>query len=160
MTNAFTTGHIVTAAEYDADVSRLGAWASGTKTANVTTTGTTYGTGADLLASTISFTADGVSNYLIRAKAYYWSHTVAGTQMIAALNLDAAQSISIGTATCSTASGFVPFNFEGVLVTPSSGSHTVNIRVWGAAAGTVTVGAGTGTGLGGQTPILVAVAVI
>jgi hypothetical protein len=126
--------------------------ASGTRTSSVTTSGTTFATGADLLASTLSFTADGVSNYLILVNAPTWNNSVAGT-MFLELNLDGVETGVIASSSSGAAS--TALTAKGVLITPAAGSHTVNIRLH-TTAGTASVQGGSGGG-GNYFPILVAI---
>lgn len=158
MSNSFTTGHIVTAAEYDADVSRFAAWASGKKTSSVTSSGTTFAAGTDLLASALSFTADGTSDYLIRVRGVSWfNNSATGTNQLR-INLDGADDGFICTWSVPAANAALPLVAEAVIPAPSAGAHTVNARLT-VAAGTATINAGAG-GAGANAPILVAVAVI
>lgn len=159
MSNNFTTGHIVTAAEYDADVSRLGAWTSGINTAAVTTTGTTFAAGADLLVSALSITADGTSRYLVRVRASTWTNSVTTAASQIRLNIDGADGGIIAAYTPATASNLMGLCAEGVTGVLSAGSHTINVRLMVTAASTGTVNAGLG-GAAANLPLLVAVAVI
>ena len=160
MPNTFTTGHVVTASEYDADVSRLGAWVVSTRTTNVTTTGTSWAAGADLLASALTITADGASRYLVRVRAPSWSNSVSGVSNNLSLNIDSAdQGIMAYWVSPAAGGNGSALCVEGVTAVLSSGSHTINVRFWvgGASTGTVFAGAG---GAATNTPLLVAVAVI
>lgn len=130
----------------------------GTKTSSVSTSGTTFSGGADLLASVLSFTADGTSDYLVVGSGVGWANGTSGNGMQARLNLDSAdggiiQEIDIGTA---LAADGLPFSPRGIILAPSAGSHTVNIRVNAVAGGTVTVAAGVG-GAGTNGPIVVTI---
>jgi hypothetical protein len=128
--------------------------AFGTKASSVTTTGTTFAAGADLLAAALSFTADGISSYVMRASSSGLSTSAAaGTALNISINLDGADA-GIYVNVNEPVTGYtVPFAGEGVF-TPAAGAHTLNARVSGGAAGTITVQGGAG-GAGVRTPIIV-----
>lgn len=115
---------------------------SGTKTSNVTTTGTTFATAASLLSSPLSFTADGTSSYLVRVNARAWFNSGAGNLNILYISLDSSQNATIATYSTPTANYESPLSVAGLLVTPSAGTHTINARF--------AVNAGTGTIYGGS----------
>lgn len=132
--------------------------ASGTNASTVATTGTTFGTGADLLASPLTFTADGKTDYLLRVSAVGWSINAGTNWLYMHANLDGADAGLIAQEWSDTATGFHRLFVGGVLLKPSSGSHTVNARVRTGGAYTLTVTGGAG-GVGASTPIFVSLEV-
>lgn len=120
-----------------------------TRTTSVSTSGTTYGTGADLLASAISFTADGTSDYAVTMSCPSFHVTGA---VAFALTIDGSQSSSIASPSSANTGGYT---VRGIISAPSAGTHTVNIRMW-TSANTATATAGVG-GSGTDGPILVTV---
>lgn len=124
----------------------------GTRAANVSTVGTTFAGGADLLAAAISFTADGVSDYLVTVICAQAQTGGAANAATAAIVLDGAQNATI---LGSTFSNGQPVYAAG-LVTPPAGVHTINVRIWSGGAWTTTFAAGAG-GAAGVTPIIIGV---
>ena len=113
-----------------------------TRTANVATAGTTFGTGADLLASDISFTANGSLSYIVRVSAASWQNTLSGGANFLYLKYDGAQAGEMAVINCPGVSFNVPFAVAPLyLITPAAGTHTVNLRL--------VVNSGTGTVVGG-----------
>jgi len=125
--------------------------ARGFRTANVSTVGTTFATGADLLASPLSFTADGTSSYLVHVAAELWLNGVGGSVNFLRLNLDGADAGILLASTCDVANANYPCQAAGVL-TPAAGPHTMNVRL--------TVSASTGTVAGSTGGANVAVPII
>jgi hypothetical protein len=110
--------------------------ATGVITGNVTTTGTTFGTGTDVLASALTFVADGASNYLVTLYAIAWSEDSSNSVLLH-LNLDAVDA-GLCTGASLPGAGFDMVGFASAyLPAPSAGTHTVNLRML--------VSAGTGT---------------
>ncbi len=110
-----------------------GVVAYGTQSSTVSTAGTSYAAGADVLSSAISFTADGVSSYGVFINGPGQSNTTAGTNSNdLAVTLDGAQSVFMGLCTVvhGTGAPTMPVSGVGVLAAPSAGSHTVNVRLW------------------------------
>jgi hypothetical protein len=130
--------------------------AFGTNPNTVSTAGTTFGTGANLLPANITFTADGVSSYVVQALAGAWYSTTGTASVNLSLVLDGAQSVFMGSAYVPANQAPVPFAYQGV-VTPAQGSHTVNVRLY-CSAGTAKVLAL--TDFSAATPILVTVALL
>jgi hypothetical protein len=130
--------------------------AQGTKTANVATTGTTFATGADVLAAPLSFTADGSSNYVIRVEATDWFAAPAGVLNVN-LNLDGADAGGISVASPGTGVA-ASLGASTILLSPSAGTHTVNARLFvtSGSGSTGTIEGGSG-GAGAKRPILVSI---
>lgn len=105
-----------------------------TRNSNVTTTGTTFAAGTDLLASPIEFTATGSNSYILRVSAPEWFLSTSGNIFLR-LNLDGAD----GTVMASSSTGMNATSCNGAayIATPSSGEHSVNVRL--------VVSTGTGT---------------
>lgn len=103
-----------------------------TRNANVTTTGTTFAAGTDLLSSAIEFTATGNNSYILRVHSPEWFISVAGNIFLH-LNLDGADQTSFAAATSPTG----PLNGVAYIATPAAGEHSVNARL--------VVSTGTGT---------------
>lgn len=133
-----------------------GVLASGTKTSNVTSTGTTFGTGADLLAAALSFTADGTSNYLLRVYARAWTNSLTTAASQLNLNLDGVDKGQFASMQPSVANVAIPLSVGGVILVPTAGAHTVNARLSVSVASTATVVGGAG-GAGVDLPIFVSV---
>lgn len=158
--HTFAVGELLTASSMNTYVSNDLSWlygryvAHGTRTSNVTTTGTTFGAGADLLASALSFTADGTSDYTVQVGGMaIKTSAAAGQQVILNLNLDSADGGLFFEPTEPTSNYQFGLAAECVF-TPSSGAHTVNVRMWSSAAGTALAYGGAG-GAGVTVPILV-----
>jgi hypothetical protein len=136
----------------------FGGIAHATKASDVGTTGTTFAGGADILAAALSFTADGSSDYIVEASSPGWVNGTAGNGMQARLNLDTADGGILSEVDIGTALGgdILPFAIRSILVAPSAGAHTVNIRINSVAGGTTTVKAGAG-GAGTNGPALVTI---
>lgn len=128
--------------------------AYGIKTSTVTTTGTTFATGADILTSALSFTADGTSSYLIRCIGVDWQNSGASNTNDLRLNLDSADGGFMALWTCPGVSNLAPVTGY-ILITPSAGTHTVNAR-FTVSAGTGTITAGSG-GAGNRGPAVVTI---
>lgn len=126
-----------------------------TATANVTTSGTTFGTGADLLAAALSFTADGSSTYLLRCIAPQWYNSGTGASIQLDVNLDGADAGVFARYNPGTANLTVPLNESAALVGVAAGAHTINARLI-ASGGTAVVQANVG-GAGQYMPIYVAI---
>lgn len=127
-------------------------------TTTVTTTGTTYATGADVLSSALSFTADGASSYVVTVRASSWATDTAGHSARVSLNLDSAQGELMGEFYPGGMNYYVPLNASAVVVAPSAGTHTVNVKLWCGGSGTSKIVAGASGGTGGG-PIWVSVEV-
>jgi hypothetical protein len=112
--------------------------ASGTRASNLTgVTQTTFATASDILASSLNFTADGSSNYLVVFFAYNSSNASAAANNILSLNLDGSEYTRICVWTCPSAAAFAPLFVAVPIIAPSAGAHTVNFRCY--------VGGGTGS---------------
>lgn len=126
-----------------------GRLAYGTNTNQISTTGTTFATGADLLAAALQFMATGTKSYIVRVFAPAWNNSGANTNNLN-LNLDGTNA---GIMAGSTAGGIAIPCMGMAFFTPSAGSHSVNVRL--------TVSAGTGfvyggaAGAGANFPILI-----
>ena len=130
--------------------------ASGNRTADVSTTGTTFAAGADLLSSALRFTATGSNNYIVRAHAWGWTNDTNAAENILRLNYDGADGGFMAGAHLEVATHYAPVT--GVaLISPAAGSHSINVRLT-VSAGTGTVKGGTG-GAGASLAIVVTVEV-
>lgn len=131
--------------------------AYGKNTNSVSTAGTTFGTGADLLAAALNFTADGVSDYIVRAFACDWRNDTLGDEARLHINLDGADAglFANSRATVNT-NDFKPLSSAGVILAPAAGAHTVNARLRANTGGTALVEAGAG-GVGNVAPLLVTI---
>jgi hypothetical protein len=127
----------------------------GKKTSNVSTSGTTFGAGADLLAADLTFTADGTSDYGLFVSASRWQNSTSGAVNELDIKLDGADQGEIAQLVAPAANVGDTLCCLGVIQAPAAGAHTVNARMY-ATAGTATAAAGTG-GAGGSSPILVMV---
>lgn len=127
----------------------------GTKTSNVSTSGTSFAAGADLLASAISFTADGSSDYIVKVYARQTQNSTAIAHNRLELNLDGSAAGVMYDAGFNSTNENFGVAAAIIISAPSAGSHTVNVRLW--------VSTGTGTVVGGaggsnvSSPILVTV---
>lgn len=110
--------------------SSSGVVAFGSQAADVSTAGTTYGTGADVLSAAISFTADGTSSYAVVLIAPAATNTSTTGNNNLAVTLDGAQSsfmsfitpsVAVNEASSCTASG---------IIVPASGGRTVNVKLF------------------------------
>lgn len=128
--------------------------ASGTKTSTVTATGTTFATGTDVLATPLSFTAQGNNDYLLTVIGESWHNSAATNQQLFRINLDGADYGAFGLFNSPGAGYEAPLHASGVVVKPSTGGHTINARLI-TGAGTATILAAAGGAVGGGTPILV-----
>lgn len=126
---------------------------NGTRAAVVSTAGTTFAAGADVLTSALSFTADGVSSYRIRAEGADWGNTGVNANILR-LNLDGADGGYLGIWNCPIANASTPLVCS-ITITPAAGNHTVNARLT-TNAGTASINGGT-AGAGNRGPILVTV---
>lgn len=115
--------------------------AYGIKTANVTTTGTTFAAGTDILATALKFSASGSNTYILRVHAPGWSNSAAGNLNIIRMNLDGADNGVMAYGNAPAIDYNMDLSAAGAF-TPSVGEHSVNARF--------TVGAGTGTIQGGS----------
>jgi hypothetical protein len=123
----------------------------GTRTAaSVPSSATTFAGGVDVLAAPLTFTADGTSTYRIVCTASGGSSTVSAGRAV--LNLDGAEAGTMATITNNTTDPI----YGAITITPAAGSHTVNVRLYCTAAGTVTLLGGAG-GAGVAAPIEVVV---
>lgn len=123
--------------------------ASGSRAADVSTAGTTFAAGADVLAAALSFTADGTSTYIVEVFCAEWRSNSSGVNNIAKLNLDGADGGFMAVFTSPSANFGAPLRGERE-ITPSAGAHTVNVRI--------VVGGGTTTVFGASiAPIYVRV---
>lgn len=137
-------------------VPSTGVLAYGTRTSNVSTSGITFATGADLLAADLSFTADGTSDYMVEVSAEQVAAGSSESPQIR-LNLDTADAGYMWAQTLPSSAG-AALSARTVILAPSAGTHTVNAKlVSGASAVTVTVSGGSG-GAATARPILVTVA--
>ena len=123
--------------------SGAGVIASGTRTTDVSTTATTYGTGADVLAAPISFTANGTSSYLVMCVGPGWRNSLSGQSNTLCLTIDGAQGAIMSFYSAAAAQEPDPLSGVALLVTPSAGTHTLNAKFF--------VSAGTGLLFSGTT---------
>lgn len=133
----------------------VGILAKGKKTSSASTTGTTFGTGVDLLASALSFTADGTSDYAVVVSADGVLNTGTPNSNQFNINLDGSDVGIIGVFKTAAVQQEIPVCLRGVILAPSAGSHTVNVRFF-VSAGTGQVVGGAG-GAATDQPILVTV---
>jgi hypothetical protein len=124
---------------------------SGSQTADISTTATTYGTGADVLTSAISFTANGTSNYLVACVGPGWRNSLSGQSNTLSLTLDGAQGVIMSFYSAAAAQEPDPLAGFARLAAPAAGVHTVNARLF--------VSSGTGLIFSGTTFAGVAVVV-
>ena len=112
---------------------------SGSRSTDLATAATTFGTGSDVLASPISFTANGTASYaaLLIGPGMTNNFAGGGKQNTLALVLDGAQSTVIVFAGPAATSQPLPLAGMSLIATPAAGVHTVNVRFW--------VNGGTGT---------------
>lgn len=129
--------------------------ASDIHSSSVTTTGTTFAAGADVLTTPLSFSAQGNNNYLLVVTAESWHNSAAANQQLFRINLDGADYGAFGLFNSPGAAYEAPLRAAGVVVKPSTGDHTINARLI-TGAGTATIVAAAGGTVGGGTPILVA----
>ena len=124
-----------------------------TNTSSVTTSGTTFGTGADLAATAISFTDAGSGTYMLSVRAPFWSSGV-GSGVVLRLNLDGADKGQFASSVPTQVTGGTEsFSADGVFqVAP--GNHTINARLVSLSGATATIGAG-GGGPANDTPLFV-----
>lgn len=127
--------------------------AYGKNTGAVSTSGTTFATGADILASPLSFTADGVRDYILKVFGPRWYNASAAANSIVEANLDGADAGRIGLFTSATAGAATPLSAAALLVAPAAGAHTINARLL-VGGGTATIQGGAG-GLVTELPISV-----
>lgn len=126
----------------------------GTKTSDVTTTGSSFAAGADLLASALSFTADGTSDYVVEVASRAWLSSASG-DIFADINLDTASGGILANYTSPGTGQAIPLRASGVIVAPTAGAHTVNVRVYSATGSPTLVVKGNIGGAGASVPILV-----
>ena len=125
-------------------------------TGTVTSSGTSFSGGADLLASAMNFTADGTSDYGVYCVATAMGDATSGDGCQLRLNLDGAdqgvmaQSLSAITSSLNTltAVGIIPAAVATV------GVHTINVRLNAITGGTASVVGGPG-GAGSNAPLAV-----
>lgn len=129
--------------------------AYGTYNSTRTTSGTTFATGIDLLASPLSFIADGLSDYLVSVAVSTWVNNVVGAINHMVLNLDGLDAGRIIEQTQPTASYLMQCHSETPILIPSFGPHTVNVRQY-CSAGSVTA-YGSAGGVNTERPMLVKV---
>lgn len=111
--------------------------ALGTNTSgDIATIGTTFPAGADGLAADLSFTADGVSDYLVTVFSSEWYMSGAGNRNCD-LKLDGGQSSSI---VSGDSGGTEQRSLYAIvqIVKPAKGVHTVNARFY-CSAGTLNI---------------------
>lgn len=120
------------------------------------TGGTTFATGISLLQSSLSFTADGATDYVVRCSAPAWYNGSAAVRNYAELNLDGADGGLITERLWETGNQPTPFS-GAAMIWPrlGSGTHTVNVTLY-VSGGTGVVAGGAG-GAGVLLPILVSV---
>ena len=130
--------------------------AYGTNTSAVSTAGTTFAGGADLLATPLKFTATGSNSYIVRVSAQQWGNSgAAGTGSQLRINLDGADAGLFANMQVQVAGDSAEIlNATAYLATPSAGAHTVNVRLVVGGTGTASVASGAG-GAGATLPILV-----
>ena len=121
--------------------------ATGTTDSNVSTTGTTFGTGADVLGTALEFTVTGNNNYIVRMFGPNWSNSTAGDGCQLRVNLDGADAGGMGQYTSATAGALAPCVGIGFITRPATGSHSVNVRLVAVTGGTATIQAGAGSPL-------------
>jgi hypothetical protein len=125
------------------------------KTASVSTAGTTFAAGADVLAAALTFTADGVSTYRVRIEADAWGTNTASDGVQARLNLDGADGGFMAIGSLLGANQQLPLNGS-LIIAPAAGAHTVNVRLTALVGGTATISGGAG-GAGAHAPIVVSI---
>lgn len=103
---------------------------------DVSTTGTSFGAGADALASALSFDADGTSDYLVEI-ACACIQAASGDTAVLQVSLDGVVGATLSEVVSSAGSISAPLSGRAVIAAPSAGTHTVNGRLW------VTGGTGT-----------------
>lgn len=125
--------------------------AKGTVSSDVTTTGTTFAGGTDILATAFEFSATGNNDYIFRVSAAGWYLSTTAAALALHLNLDGADNKIFAQTTSTTANAVYPLSAAAYISKPSTGEHSVNARL--------TVGAGTGTipasSAGGYLPIII-----
>lgn len=111
----------------------------GTESSTVSTTGTTFAAGQDVLASALSFTAISGVKYRVRISApSQFATTTSGGDLH--LNLDGADDGIIASYRISAQTPVV----AETIISPSAGAHTVNIRLVAGSGTTFSVQASTG----------------
>lgn len=118
--------------------------AYGTNTNSVSTAGTTFAAGADLLATPLKFTATGSNSYILSVFAPAWFNTGAFLNVLH-LNVDGVDNDLFCYANL-FANTNAPLA-DATIFTPSAGNHTVNVKL--------VVTGGTGTISVTSRPILV-----
>ena len=106
---------------------------------NVTATGTTFGTGTDVLATAIEFTATGNNNYIVRLFGNAFSNGTSGDGAQLRVNLDGADGGGMGETISAANSQWVPCVGVGYISRPSPGEHSVNVRLLAVTGGTATM---------------------
>ena len=140
--------------------SRTTTIASGTRTSNVSSSGTTFATGNDLLATSLAFTASGGNSYIVLVLSRGWNNS--GTAGSASnelhFNLDGADAGRFAGSVFPAANQVTPLSVGGFLLTPAAGSHTLNVRLFvNSGTGTIVGGAG---GAGNDVPLFVSISAI
>lgn len=124
----------------------------------ISTSSTTFAGGVNLLGSNLSFVADGTSDYLVEVSAPAIQNSANGGETILNLVLDGSDAGSfyiLVAANAGSQNQGPGLHSRGVLVAPSAGAHTVNIRLWvSAGTGLVQFGAG---GAGNDAPLVVTI---
>jgi hypothetical protein len=112
---------------------------SGSRSTDLSTAAVSFGTGADVLASPLTFAADGTSSYAVFIFGPGQTNNFAGggKQNELALVLDGAQSVFVSFIGTAATSQPISLAGMGIIATPALGNHTVNVRFW--------VSGGTGT---------------
>lgn len=124
----------------------------GTQSSDKTATGTNFAGGTDLLGSTISFTADGTSSYLVTVHAPGQTNTNVQNNTVA-LNLDGSAAGIMSYTNITSLGQSFPVAGQTV-ITPSAGAHTVNARYY-TSGNTATMYASTSLGSGAVISVVV-----
>lgn len=127
--------------------------AYGKRTSNVSSSGTSFGTGADILAAALPFNANGTSDYMVRLSCEYVTQNTNNDGAFFHINLDGSDAGLMRIVTVAAAAAAYSGDVTGVLVAPSAGAHTLNVRLR-VDAGSATIQGGAG-GSGAVVPILV-----
>lgn len=120
---------------------------SGTRGTNVSTAGLTFAAGADVLGTALEFSATGNNDYIVRMFAPNWSNSVAGDGCQLLVNLDGGSAGGMGLYASTTAGAQAPCVGVGYITKPTTGEHSVNVRLVAVTGGTATIQAGAGSPL-------------
>jgi hypothetical protein len=129
-------------------------------TSNYTTATATPASAANAFGTSLAFTADGTSSYIIEIYASRMQTSATSGDFISVILFDVGGSTAIGSVgflqTPTSGNASAPF-FTRIYITPTAGSKTYNLRfVHGTASGTIYAANG-GTGGTSHMPIAMAV---